>query len=325
MRRKRRRKRSSPKVSPIRRLPGRFPRSLMAMVVMTAALIIALGSAVMATDGQALVVGKTNTATRLTTLDRNAAGPALKVLVEAGSAPLAVTSSTKVANLNADKVDGKDSTAFLGKTEKAADAELLDGKDASDLTRVAQQQGGNRILSTSEQPFGQPLSITAPTDGFVRLSGNVSAQKNGGTSGDLFGGRIYHVESDTYSVAAVSTLFNVGAGGGTGYGNIALDAIFPVNAGVNTFETRLGRGPGDGSITAGQRQLTAEYTPYGSNGTGTLGMTAANQPLPRPMSPESRSVTVHPPDTGGLSLLLVASVVLFSVGLLLYAGVGGRM
>ena len=33
---------------------------------------------------------------------------------------------------------------------------------------------------------------------------------------------------------------------------------------------------------------------------------------------KSRSVTVHPPDTGGSSLLLVASVLLFSVGRLLY-------
>jgi Tol biopolymer transport system component len=49
------------------------------------------------------------------------------------------------------------------------------------------------------------------------------------------------------------------------------------------------------------------------------------QPLPRPPSSKSRSETVHPPDTGGPSLLLVASALLFSGGLMFYAGVKRRM
>jgi Tol biopolymer transport system component len=39
----------------------------------------------------------------------------------------------------------------------------------------------------------------------------------------------------------------------------------------------------------------------------------------QPLTPESRSMTVSPPDTGGPSLLLVASALLFSVGFLLSA------
>jgi TolB protein len=49
------------------------------------------------------------------------------------------------------------------------------------------------------------------------------------------------------------------------------------------------------------------------------------QPLPKPTPPKSRSETVHPPDTGGLSLLLVASALLFSGGTLLYAGLRRSM
>ena len=45
----------------------------------------------------------------------------------------------------------------------------------------------------------------------------------------------------------------------------------------------------------------------------------------QPLLPKSPSVTVHPPDTGGPSLLLVASALLCSVGSLLYAGVRRRM
>jgi TolB protein len=40
---------------------------------------------------------------------------------------------------------------------------------------------------------------------------------------------------------------------------------------------------------------------------------------------QDRSVTVHPPDTGGPSLLLVASALLFSLGCLLYAMVRPKM
>jgi hypothetical protein len=42
-----------------------------------------------------------------------------------------LSAATYPATINADTLDGKDSTAFLGKAEKAADADLLDGKDSS--------------------------------------------------------------------------------------------------------------------------------------------------------------------------------------------------
>jgi TolB protein len=45
----------------------------------------------------------------------------------------------------------------------------------------------------------------------------------------------------------------------------------------------------------------------------------------QPLPPKSGSVTVHPPDTGGLSLLLLAGALLFSGGVMLYAGVKLRM
>jgi dipeptidyl aminopeptidase/acylaminoacyl peptidase len=45
----------------------------------------------------------------------------------------------------------------------------------------------------------------------------------------------------------------------------------------------------------------------------------------QPLTPKSRSMMVHPPDTGGPSLLLVASALLFSGGVLLYAMVKPRM
>ncbi len=73
-------------------------------------------------DRAALYLTNTNTA---------AGSTALELRVAPGHGPLRVYSSTKVTNLNADQLDGKDSSAFLGKTEKAADSDKLDGLDSS--------------------------------------------------------------------------------------------------------------------------------------------------------------------------------------------------
>jgi hypothetical protein len=48
------------------------------------------------------------------------------------------------------------------------------------------------------------------------------------------------------------------------------------------------------------------------------------QPLPKGIPPKAHSFTVRPPDTGGPSLLLVASALLCSVGSLLYVVVKRR-
>jgi hypothetical protein len=45
----------------------------------------------------------------------------------------------------------------------------------------------------------------------------------------------------------------------------------------------------------------------------------------QPLTPKSRSLKVHPPDTGGPSLLLVASALLFSGGVMFYAVVKPKM
>lgn len=43
----------------------------------------------------------------------NASATALDLQVEPGKAPMKVNSATQVANLNADKIDGQDSSAFM--------------------------------------------------------------------------------------------------------------------------------------------------------------------------------------------------------------------
>lgn len=75
-----------------------------------AALVIGSGSAYAATGGN-FILGKSNSAGATTTLS-NANGTALSLNSKSGYAPLKVNRSTKVANLNADKLDGIDSSSF---------------------------------------------------------------------------------------------------------------------------------------------------------------------------------------------------------------------
>jgi len=72
------------------------------------ALVLGSGTAVAATGGK-FILGKSNSATATTKL-ANTKGTALGLTSKPGTAPLTVNSSTKVANLNADKLDGVDSS-----------------------------------------------------------------------------------------------------------------------------------------------------------------------------------------------------------------------
>jgi len=75
------------------------------------ALVLLGGGAAYATNGGALLLGRTNGATATTTLV-NPTGSALSLNAKAGTAPLRVSNATKVPNLNADRFDDLDSTKF---------------------------------------------------------------------------------------------------------------------------------------------------------------------------------------------------------------------
>ena len=98
-----------------------------ANVVSLAALFVALGGTTYAATGGNFILGKSNTASSTTALTAPVAGKGLQVTntstgagatalglnVASGKPPFTVNSGTKVANLNADKLDGIDSSGFL--------------------------------------------------------------------------------------------------------------------------------------------------------------------------------------------------------------------
>ena len=103
-----------------------------AMCVALLALTVALGSAGYSATGGSFLLGLSNSATTTTTLAAPVAGPALRVTntstatgstgitITTGTSrpPLAINSSVKVVRLNADLLDGLDSTAFARSTSE---------------------------------------------------------------------------------------------------------------------------------------------------------------------------------------------------------------
>src|SRR5437660_448281 len=74
-------------------------------------LTVAGGTVAYAANGGALTLGKANKATATTSL-ANSAGTALSLSSKAGTPALKVGNGVKVPNLNADKIDGLDSSVF---------------------------------------------------------------------------------------------------------------------------------------------------------------------------------------------------------------------
>ena len=94
-------------------------------------------------------------------LDNNGTGPALDLQVEPGHAPMTVNSSTQVANLNADQVDGKSASAFVANSVyMLGPGQEREGTLLGDGTRVLSQSclTGDRLLA------GGPASVRDTSD-----------------------------------------------------------------------------------------------------------------------------------------------------------------
>jgi hypothetical protein len=75
-------------------------------------LLFGVATVALGANGDFFKVGRFNSASAVSVLDKRGAGPALRLKV-GNDKPLAVDSSAKVDNLNADRVDGKDASALM--------------------------------------------------------------------------------------------------------------------------------------------------------------------------------------------------------------------
>jgi hypothetical protein len=91
-------------------------KTLLTVIGAITVLVLAGNTVTYAATGGKFILGFTNKANKATTLKRTTSGPALQLTTTSGSnAPLVVNGKGKVANLNADSLDGKDSSAFQSK------------------------------------------------------------------------------------------------------------------------------------------------------------------------------------------------------------------
>lgn len=150
------------------------------VLAVCAALTLVVASAALAGSGVGAPfnLGKKNTVNKLSSLVGKAAGPMLRVVnngngtalnlqVKAGKPPMTVNSNAKVNNLNADSLDGQDSSAFVPTNTNAfvrnntyrAEDPVSFGTLLSDGTRVIAKScnPGDRLLS------GGPANINAGT------------------------------------------------------------------------------------------------------------------------------------------------------------------
>lgn len=141
------------KVSPVRHVT----------VVAYLALFMAMSGTAVAATGGSFLLGKANTADRTSTLT-SSAGSALSLRAPTGSPPLQVNRTVKVSNLNAD---------------------LLDGIDSSGLARLGRTNTGAR--TTLANPDGTPLRLTAKAGSAPLQVG--SAVKVANLNADLLDGK----------------------------------------------------------------------------------------------------------------------------------------
>jgi hypothetical protein len=168
------------------------------MAVALLALFVALGGVGYSATGGTFILGQANTATSQSTLsaatagktlvltntDPSATSKALALNVPSGHAPFEVNSSAKVGNLNADKLDGLDSTAFarLGVAQSAGAGSAA---GVIDVTNIASGNGavGRTADGGGSGVYGQNMST-----GGYGVAGRANGLGAYGIYGDNTGG-----------------------------------------------------------------------------------------------------------------------------------------
>ena len=86
---------------------------ILPLVLAMLLLVLGFDYATFAATGDSLILGKSNKATKTTKIQRTTAGPVVTLRAKkAGNPPFATNGKGKVKNLNADKLDGVDSSTL---------------------------------------------------------------------------------------------------------------------------------------------------------------------------------------------------------------------
>ena len=157
-------------------------RGKVTLLTVMVALTLATVTPAVAANGGSFLLGKANVATAVTLLKGTVAGPALQVYnpstsasataalfqVASGQPPFKVNSSTKVANLNADQLDGQDSSAFAQRSGFNAQ-QVLSTNGPLPKQAAYTSKGGTLLITASGSGF-QYSGNTLRTSGRIGMS-----------------------------------------------------------------------------------------------------------------------------------------------------------
>jgi hypothetical protein len=218
---------------------------IMGLAVMLALVVGVASTALAGTGvGAAFNLGQLNTVNAISKLVGSVAGPSLQIdnnstgaeataldlQVESGKALMKVNSGTKVANLNADK---------------------LDGKSADQLIRAAFAQNAPRRI---EQDTALDTSINAPAAGFLLINATTTVTQNDGSN--VIGFITVDDNFDDPSLKDISI---------EGSDLFATETLVPVAAGEHTVSFKAVTNRADTAYEG--TTLSALFVPFGANGT----------------------------------------------------------
>lgn len=192
-------------------------------------------------DSATLRVNNTGTGRALEVTD--AAAVPLRLISPAGKAPMTVNSGTKVTNLHADRLDGRNANAFA---------------------RTAFTEASNSVLLPGSPATLISASVTLPGAGYVIVQASVTAFSFApGCSCETAFAVTDGTTTSHYQRAQLGTAAN-----STAIANVAVQSVFTYAAGgPQTFSLQgLNFYPTSGDASASYRAITALYVPFGPTG-----------------------------------------------------------
>lgn len=216
-------------------MPASRLRPSPAMVVACTSLVLSMGGVGYAATGGTFVLGSANKAANPTSLtskstsgstlvvSNKGGAPAAGFKTQDGAPPFVVNRDTKVDKLNADLLDGVDSSGFV-----RADEDVPAASVNSTVGQVAPTVAQTTLSANSEQfdqgnlwePAGDATAFTVPRDGTYVVSATVEWQPNGNgyrrvdleTNGGNIASALGPANSPAYTTQNVSGIASLVAG-----------------------------------------------------------------------------------------------------------------
>lgn len=157
-------------------------KTLLTVIGAVTVLVLAGNTVAFAATGHSFILGKVNKANKATTLKRTTNGPALTLVARPpSSAPFAVNTNGKVTNLNADTVDGLDSSAFAP-SSLVSNTPIARGfvSTGAGGTAPSLATGSTGVSAVSWDGTGYVLTVTGQDYGYSRFATVITGTCDGG-------------------------------------------------------------------------------------------------------------------------------------------------